>query len=215
MANACGDHSDLAASLFFAMGAPVPHDPRFEDEAKALSSTIPNKEKYLLKVVELCGTPVTPKQLYIAAKAYSWLGASYRKETIRFSSQYLISDGWSDLPHNTVTEDGITINQTAACRASVLIDLAQAQEGEGNYEAALINYMEAYRLEPYRAMYAIKAADVIAKSRGRGEAIQFLRNQKSSAYYLPVKYIDLQGNRCRNDTFKQLIDAHMLKLEKE
>jgi hypothetical protein len=74
--------------------------------------------------------------------------------------------------------------------------------------------MEAYHLEPYNALYAVKAADVIAKSRSREEAVNFLHNQKSSAYYLPTKYIDPQGNHCRNDTFRQLIDSHMLKLQK-
>jgi len=210
-----GDNSDLAAALFYTLGAAIPHNHLLEDEAKRLSSTILNNEKRLLKVIELCGAPKTPRQLYIIAKAYSWLGANYRKETIRFSSQYLDSDGWSDLPHNVVTENGIVINQASACRANVFVDLAQAQEGESNCEAALMNYMEAYRLEPYNPMNAVKAADVIAKSRSREEAVNFLHNQKSSSYYLPIKYLDLQGSRCRNDTFQQLIDSHMLKLEKD
>lgn len=213
MSNAYGDHSDLAAALFYTMGASIPHDSRLEEEARKLLLSIPNQEKCLLKVIELCGTPETPKQLYILTKAYSWLGAKYRKETIRFSSQYLNSDGWGDLPHSVRTEDGISVSQSASCRASVFIDLAQAQEGEGDYEAALMNYLEAYRLEPYNAMDAIKAADVIAKSRSRKEAVDFLRNQKSSGYYLPIKYLDPQGNRCRNDTFKELLDSHLRKLE--
>lgn len=215
MPNAYGDNSDLAAALFSTLGAAIPHDSLLEAQARKLSSTIANNKKRLLEVVELCGNPITPKQLYLVAKAYSWLGANYHKETIRYSSQYLQSGGWKDLPHNVVTENGIAINQTSAYRASVFLDLAQAQEGEGAFEDALLNYMEAYHLEPYNAMYAVKAADVIAKSRSREEAVRFLQNQKSSAYYLPTKYIDPQGNHCRNDTFRQILDSHMLKLQKK
>lgn len=211
--NLWNDNSDLAAALFDTLGATVPHNQSLENKAKELSFEISDREKCLLKVIELCGTPTTPKQLYLVAKAYSWLGAKYCKETIHFSELYLNSDGWSDLPHRTITENGIMINLASSCRASVFIDLAQAQEGEGNYEAALVNYTEAYRLEPYNAMNAVKASDVIAKSRSKEEALNYLRNQESSNYYVPVKYVDLQGNQCRNDTFQQIISAHIRKMK--
>ena len=204
---------DLAAALFYTMGFQVPHRFDREEEARRLAESIPNKEKRLLKVVSLCGVINTPREYYLALKAYSWLGAEYREEVARYAVAYLNTPGWSELPHSTVTENGILVDQRATVRASVLVDLAQAQDAGGKHEAAVSNFMEAYRLEPYNAMHVIKAADIIERTRGREEALQFLLQQKSgSSYYTPVKYKDGAGNVCRNDTFKRLLDAHIRKL---
>jgi hypothetical protein len=207
-------NEDLAAALFSLLGETIPHRRSLEDEANRIKSEITDREKLLLKVIELCGNPQTPKQLYLTAKVYSWLGKKYYDQTIQYAGEYLHTEGWNELPNHAKIENGIMINYAAAQRASVLIDLAKAQEGTGHFEAALFNFMEAYRLEPYSAMDAIKAADVIAKLHGREEALMFLRQQKLSHYYGPVKYTDTIGNVHRNDVFKQLLDAHILKLQK-
>jgi tetratricopeptide (TPR) repeat protein len=207
------ENSDLAAALFFVLGESVPHRRSLEDKANQLKDEINDREKILLKVIELCGEAQTPKQLYLIAKAYSWLGKKYYEKTIEFAGQYLHTPGWNELPSRTKEENGITVNYAAAQRASILIDLGRAQEGLGRLESALFNFMEAYRLEPYSAMNAIKAADVVAKMHGREEALMFLCQQKESAYYDPAKYTDVFGNLHHNDVFKQLLDAHILKLQ--
>ena len=213
MAEQTSNNEDLAAALFSMLGETVPHRRSLEDEANQLKSKIVDREKLLLKVIELCGNPETPKQLYLTARAYSWLGKKYYDQTIQYAGEYLHTEGWNELPSRTKLEDGITINYAAAQRASVLIDLARAQEGVNRLEAALFNFMEAYRLEPYSAMDAIKAADVITKLHGKEEALMFLIQQKQSHYYSPVKYTDTLGNIRHNDVFKQLLDAHILKLQ--
>lgn len=207
------DQSSLAAALFHEMGAAVPYSYELEEKAKELYQALPTEEKRLLKIISLCGEPSTPKQLYLAAKAYSWLGSQYRTQTVQYASAYLDTSGWQELPHKNLMEHGIMISQEAMCRAEITGALAQAQDGLGQYEAALSNYMGAYRLEPYNAMHVIKAADVVAKSRTRKEALNFLRQQRASGYYKPLKYKDAQGSVGYNDTFQQLIDAHILKLE--
>lgn len=209
------NNADLAAALFFVLGESVPYRSSLLDEANRLRLEIKDREKLLLKVIELCGDMKTPKQLYLAAKAYSWLGKKYYAQTIQYAGEYLHTEGWSELPSRTKEEDGLTINYAAAQRASVLIDLAKAQEGVGRLESALFNFMEAYRLEPYSAMDAIKAADVIAKLHDKGEALMFLTQQKKSKYYNPIRYTDAQGTVRRNDVFKQLLDAHILKLQEK
>ena len=207
------DQSDLAAALFHLLGAAVPYSDRDEEKARELYETLPTKEKRLQKVISLCGTPETPRQYYLLAKAYSWLGADHRKEAIRWASAYLDSDGWDALPDRIVSEDGILVSQAAMHRAELYDILAQAQDEEGRHEAALANFSEAYRLEPYNALNAIKMADVIAQHRSRQEALNFLIQQKSSRYYRPIHYQDAQGGRFTNDTFQRLLDAHILKLE--
>lgn len=209
------DNSDLAAALFFVLGEAVPHRRSLEEKAIALRDEIKDREKILLKVIELCGDLQTPKQLYLAEKAYSWLGKKYYKETIRYAGEYLHTSSWNELPNRVKVEDGITINYAAAQRASVLIDLARAQEGLGRLDAALFNFIEAYRLEPYSAMNAIKVADVLVKQHGREEALEYLKQQRQSQYYESVKYTDMLGHIRKNDLFKQLLDAHILKLQEK
>lgn len=213
MAELKNDNVDLAAALFFVLGETVPHRRALEEEAIALRDEMNDREKTLLKVIELCGEPHSPKQYYLIEKAYSWLGKKYYQETIYYAGEYLHTSSWEELPNHIRVEDGITINYAAVQRASVLIDLAKAQEGLGHLEAALFNFIEAYRLQPYSAMNAIKAADVIVKQHGREEALQFLKQQRQSQYYEPVKYQDSLGHIHKNDVFKQLLDAHILKLQ--
>ncbi len=208
-------NEDLAAALFSVLGESVPYRSSLTEEATRLRDEIQDREKVLLKIVELCGELKTPKQLYLAEKAYSWLGKQYYSQVIQYAGAYLHTEGWNELFGRAKEENGISINYAAAQRASVLLDLAKAQEGTGHLESALFNFMEAYQLEPYSAMNAIKAADVIAKLHGREEALMFLMQQKKSKYYTPVKYTDSQGSARRNDVFKQLLDAHILKLQEE
>lgn len=204
---------DLAAALFFLLGEAVPHSTDFEKEASGMIDEIKDREKLLLKIIQLCGTPHTPKQLYLLEKAYSWLGKKYDKETVEFAGRYLHTEGWDELPKRIKAENGISVNHAAAHRASVFIDLAKAQEGLEHLDLALSNFQTAYQLEPYNAMAAIKIADVLTKMRGKEEALQFLIQQKGSIYYSPVKYTDAFGTVHHNDLFKQLLDAHILKLK--
>ena len=92
------------------------------------------------------------------------------------------------------------------------MDLAQAQNADGKPGSALASFLEAYRLEPYNPMPAIKAAGILERMHGKEEAIRFLNQHKSSVFYQPVKYTDSQGNRRRNDAFRQLLDGYLRKV---
>ena len=149
---------DLAAALFVTLGGNLPNRFDREEEAQSLAQKLPNREQRLKYIIELCARPDSPQTRYLTAKAYSWLGDAYRREIIRFCTEYLEGEPWSALPRGTVVEDGITIYRPARERASVLMDLAQAQDADGRHSAALASFLEAYRLEPYNPMPAIKAA---------------------------------------------------------
>ena len=194
--------TELAAALFDLVGGPVPHPYEQEEEARALSKQLGDRSKVLLKVIELCKTPTTPEQLYLTARAYSFLGGPYAEETERYATAYLSTDGWKGLPQRTVEEEGILINQAAANRACIVSDLAAAEEHLGKY-----------RLEPSQAMYAIKAADGMTQRGRKEEALAFLRQQKKSRYYTPVDRPGRWGAAGRNATFQELLNAHILKLE--
>ena len=202
----------LAAALFARLGAQVPHDFSRESEADEFIRHNPDRKKSLLKVAELCGDPVTPEQLYLTALAYSWLGKEYSAQAAHYANDYLHTSGWDALPSDVKEEDGIVVNHAMRQRASVLVNLANAQETLGCEEKSLFNFMEAYRLEPYNAMNAIRAADLLCKLHGKEEALDFLRRQKLNPYYEPAVYRDRFGETHRNDFFKQLLDAAILKM---
>lgn len=206
-------NTDLAAALFARLGAQIPHDYSREDEADGIIRRIPEREKCLLKVVELCGDPVTPRRLYLVALAYSWLGKAYSAQAARYANEYLHTSGWDALPSDVREEEGIVVNYSMSQRAAVLVNLANAQENLGDGEKALSNFMEAYRLEPYNAMNAIRASDLLCKLHGEKEALDFLRRQKLGAYYEPSVYRDRFGEPRRNDLFKRLLDAAILKMD--
>lgn len=214
MESTANNRPDLAAALFHLIGAAVPVSYPQEEEARHLYDTLSNDQERLREGNCPVRHPQTPQQLYLAARAGSWLGGT-DEQTARYAQLYLDTEGWGQLSADTVIEDGITVSRRARHRAELYAVLAQAQENLGKHEAALMNFTEAYRLEPYEAMYAIKMADIICKCRSRKEALQFLRHQKLAHYYRPVSYTDEHGNRCHNETFRQLIHAHILKLESE
>ena len=62
-------------------------------------------------------------------------------------------------------------------------------------------------------MYAVKMAGVIETARSRKEALQFLKQQTLTVHYRPLHYKDENGNHGSNQTFRQIIDSHILRLE--
>ncbi len=206
-------NDDLAAALYASIAEHVPHKNSLIEEVTQLTSRISVRENLFLKVIELCSPPETPKQLFLTAKAYSWLGKNYYGQVIRFAREYLLTNGWEELSHKSVLENGIYVSSHCAHNASVYSDLAKAEEGMGHLDEALFHFTEAYHLEPYSAMYAVKAADVLVKLKGREEALNYLRQQKKNQYYKPLKFTDAAGNTRYNDEFPRLIDAHIFKLE--
>lgn len=204
---------DLAAALLYVEGVAVPHLAELEEPARILAQQLKDREKILKHVIALCGDPQTPREIYLVEKAYAWLGVQYSDEIIHWANEYLSGPPWQQLSKKVVRENGITIRQDCVVRASVLLDLAMALQAQGNLEAAISHYMAAYRLEPYNALLAVKVADAIEKKSGREEALRFLRSQRGSIYFTPVKYKDASGTVQYNDTFKQLLNAQILKWE--
>ncbi len=204
---------EKAAALFWALGGSIPHDSELETEAEKEVKEAGSREAVLRRAIRLCGGGNTPGERYLLANLYSWLGASAARETVRWASAYLSGPAWERLPRGLVRQEGIQLSWESSSRAAMLAILAGAQAQLGESGPALANYGEAARLEPYNAMYPVKTADLLAKTRSPEEALAYLKNQRASASYQPVKYRDQQGNRLINDTFQQLLEAHIRKIE--
>lgn len=205
---------ELAAALLSKLtGEFVPHDPALEESARSTMTRM-EPEKLLLKIISLCGEPATPRRSYLCAAAYSRLGEKYAEETIRCAEHYLKSNGWKELEERAWTENGISVRGADAYRASLFCALAAARETKDDLKGAYSALLKAYALEPYRGDYLAKAADLLAKLRGKREALDFLLEQKNSRYFKPVRYTDAFGNQQRNESFRKLLDLESEKLRK-
>lgn len=205
---------DLAAALFYMLGAQLPHKKELEPKVQVWVQSL-GRRKSLEKILEMCEKGNDPGSLYLSAKACAWLGRGYRERTIQLIQKYLSGPAWKELPNRVTLEEGIARDAGASVKADLLRDLAQAEQALGKLDRAQIHFNEAYRLEPYNAMNAVKISDCIVRRGGREEALRFLREQRKSSYFDPVKYQDAAGNVCVNNSFKNMLNAQILKLQGE
>lgn len=204
--------AQLAAALLFLLGEPVPHDPSREAEASACREQAGSDADALRMVLDLCAEPHTPQEFYLCEKACSWLGGEYGRRLIRYAEGYLGSAGWDALPAGTVEEKGLRIGLSDRVRAGIFSELAGALCGERRYEEAESRYMQAFRLEPYNAAYAVSTAAMLVRLGKESEAHDFLLHQKKNFYYHPVTYRDLSGEKKRNRDFRSTVDLALSKL---
>ncbi len=204
---------DLAAALFSALGAEVPHRAELEEEAAALLAGQGGRSDALRKILSLCDGSDSPQALYLCAKACAWLGSGYRGKTVEYASRYLEGPAWQALPSGLTEQNGIRFEKSAAVHADLLRDIAQAELILGDVRNAHSHSMAACRLEPHNAMNFVKAAEAVEKRSGRGEALRFLREQRKSPWFTPVKYRDAAGRIAANDLFREQLNAAIRKLE--
>lgn len=207
--------AQLAAALLSLAGEPVPHDAGRETEAAGLRKQAGSDENALRAVLALCGEPHTPQEYYLCEKACSWLGGEEAGRLIRCAEAYLLSAGWDALPSGTVEERGIRIDLADRVRACVLSELAGALSRENRCSEAESRWMEAFRLEPYRAAYVSAAAAMLVRLGREREALDLLLNQRKSFYYRPVSYREASGEKKVNDDFRRAVDLAAAKLSRE
>lgn len=205
---------ELAAALFSLMGEELPHDRQKDAAAAELRKQIPDGRQALQSILALCGEPETPRQLYICAKAYSWLGPTYSEKAVQTIEAYLASYGWDDLPSGTVVEDGIQISLRVRQRANLYLDLGSAYAAGGNLEKAASAYMSAYGLEPYRILCAVEVSNLLVRRGKKSEAIEFLIQQKKTPYYRTQRFRNENGEMCYNTFFHDTLNLQIEKLKK-
>lgn len=206
---------ELAAALFSLMGEELPHDRQKEAEAAQRRKQMPDDRQALLSILALCGKPETPQQLYICAKAYSWLGVAYSEKAAQAIEAYLASPGWSGLPSGTVTEEGIRVSLRVRQQANLYLDLGSAYAAEENLEKAASAYMKAYDLEPYRILCAVNVSNLLVRRGKKKEAMKFLVQQKKMPYYRTQHFHDKNGQMCYNTFFRDSLNRQIEKLKKD
>ena len=89
---------ELAYELFSTLGIGgyiepqnVPIIEKILNDCAVDGADYPDREKVLLKVIELASDNINSDSLYIISKAYSWAKVKYNKEAIRYLNLYLES----------------------------------------------------------------------------------------------------------------------------
>ncbi len=205
---------ELAAALFSLIGEELPHDRQKDAEAAQRRKQMPDDRQVLLSILALCGEPKTPQQLYICAKAYSWLGAAYSEKAVQAIEAYLASPGWNELPSGTVMEEGIRVSLRVRQRANLYLDLGSGYAAAENLEKAASAYMNAYGLEPYRILCAVEVSNLLVRRGKNKEAMKFLVQQKKAPYYRTQRFRDKNGQMCYNTFFRDSLDRQIEKLKK-
>ena len=128
---------------------------------------------------------------------------------------YLVFRGWDALPSGTDMGDGIRISLQVRQRANLYLDLGAAYAAGGHLDKAASAYMNAYGLEPHRILCAVEVSNLLVRRGKKGEAIEFLIQQKKTPYYHTQRFRNVNGEMCYNTFFRDTLDRQIDKLKKD
>jgi tetratricopeptide (TPR) repeat protein len=136
-------------------------------EIEKILKQCPTRQDLLNKVIELCGTPITPRQRYLIAKAYAWSKAEYRKQAIVHIEHYLnnpLYEGAYTGHHHMHGNRMFTLDEEKNIHlADMYSYLGKAYEGEYEFNKALVCYKKEQELVPFWAAPYCRIASVLIK----------------------------------------------------
>lgn len=163
-----------------------------------------NRTDWLMKVINLAGTPDTPKQRYILSTAYYYLGSKYRKEAITHLELYISGGIWDGLflysPTHTLYDYR---KQTLA---NTMYWLGECYEKEYLFESALKTYEKIIEVLPNYPSGYLGKVSILTKTNNLDECLKWLNLIKKSSLYKDYFYYDELGKKYKNTEFKESID---------
>lgn len=188
-------------------------------QIRAILKQCPTRQDILNKVIELCGNPITPRQRYILAKAYSWSKSEFRRQAILYIEQYLsnplYNDAYKNLHHSSAGKQ-FTLDEEKNIHISEMYSyLGKAYEGEYEFDKALVCFKKEQELAPFWPSPYCHICDVLVKQNKLNEAMKTYISARKSPYYKPIKYKDLLGTSHTDDTFKKVIEAKIIELQEK
>jgi len=174
---------DLAYALFMSLsvGGSSKYF-KYKEQVENILSIIKDRQEVLLKVIELAGSPNTPKQRRIIAEAYAWSRSQYRKEAIKYIELYLNSELYYEyIPGAHITSDyreATKQDVENAHKVEMLMYLGKAYEGEYDFDKALECFTKQAEIIPYWASIYCNIAKILTKQNKLNEAVQVLEKAK-------------------------------------
>lgn len=212
-----GANIDLAEELLYApaLSTGEVHDKKL---IKILQKC-PTRQAVLDKVIELCGPPETPRQKYISAIAYIRSKSEHRDNAIRAIELYLAGEPYEGAFKNSIHTWGskqFTPEEELKIHlAQMYANLGKAYEGKYAYNQALPCYSKEIELTPFYPGPYCRSSSIHIKKNQLTAAMNVLQHAKKTRYYKPITYKTIDGDTVTEDTFKKVIDNHILALEKK
>lgn len=222
------ENEKLAEELFMSLcaGAEITLD---TNKLNKLKINILNENGYtefrptLFCIIELCQSKKTSLQRELLAKAYSWLGAEYRKKAIECINLYLNMDmKICEREPYPLFKDGkeVWIMEKSAQKCMMmLLDLSKAYEGEYMFDMAYQTLERAWHLFPYSYTVLAYKFKLLRKMNRLSDIIDIINKELLEDWTEPFYYEDITGKRTyyeeirksllRNrDEYQKLIDKN-------
>lgn len=165
----------------------------------------PDKQKILLKVIELTGNPDTPKQRFLLATAYAQSRVQYRVQAIHYLELYLSNSLWEDAFVPSKKYHLKEMNEF----------LAKAYMGEYEFDKALEVYNYLINIIPDSPSPYMGKCEVLIKQNKLQECLVWLLNCKKLPYYkFNQKYLETAPENWFYYTINRLTKDVELKIEK-
>lgn len=213
---------DLAEALLAAQNLSADENSTVVKKSKKVEKvlqTCTSRQAILDKVIELCGDPAAPRQKYIRAVAYTRAKADYREDAIKALELYLADAPyensyknehhfWGRKPFSREEEKKIHL-------ADMYYHLGKEYEGKHSFNQALTCFNKELELTPFYPGPYCRISSIHIKKNQLTSAMNTLLGAKKTSCYKPLKYKTPAGDQETDDTFKKVIDNHILDLEKK
>lgn len=199
------NNPDIALDLFHTLSVGYEFNKITQMKLNNIIKSCSCRQDILNKVIEICGTPKTPKQRYIYAMAYGWSNKEYRKKAIFYINMYLDNELYEDIFLCRFRNINATIEERKKEHIydmqNMLIDLYIK---EYEFDNALQLIEKNINLVPTLPLAYRKKVEVLIKTNQIDYAITFLKNFKKSKYY--CKYKNYYPTTWLMDTINELLN---------
>lgn len=172
-----------------------------------LDKKYPEKQKVLLKVIDLIGEPKTPKERYLVAKAYAWSRTQYKDQAIHYLELYLnntlYDEAYKHIHHDynssLETEKNYHLNEMYGY-------LAKAYECKYEFDKCLQIYEYLISIFPEHPIAYIGKANILKKQNKLQDCYNWLTSLRKTKYYKVNYKTTISGTKIKDDWFKNTID---------
>jgi len=213
---------DLAEALLAAKVPsvqPASTGSKMDKQIVKILKKCPTRQSVLDKVIELCGVPETSRQRYISAVAHTRSRADNKEKAIESLELYLANppceEAYRNARHFRGSKAFFPEEEKKQHLAEMYSYLGKAYEVGHSFRQALASYSKELELTPFDPASYCRISSIHVKRNQLTSAMNVLANAKKTSYYKPIKYKTQSGETVTEDTFKKMIDTHILDLEKK
>lgn len=194
--------------------------PQEEKKIKSIAEKCKSRQELLNKIIEICGTPTTPKARYVCAMAYSWSNKEYREKAVESLNLYLNNElyegAYKNVSHASFAGRKFSLEEERNIHISNMLNsLGKKYEELYQFEEALNCYEKAHILDPYQGTQLHYIAKVYIKMNRLEEIKIRMEKEKQSNYYEPVKYKTILDKEYIENSYKMNVDSILEDINKK